>query len=226
MIVGISGKIGSGKDQLGQYLVDQIGSGSIALAFADPIKRIACDYMGVDPDIAWGTQEQKQETLTDWLWSDIPRHLPNWSDDKEDRMTVRELLQWIGTELFRRHMASDFWVRATLNRIRNEFACFNHHIITDVRFPNEARAIKEVGGIVVRVWRTKSAIDNHLSETAFDSDDEYQERRINLPMEEYWTTNALGESPFDIVVNNVGTLDQLFRSASGISRFYVDSLVT
>jgi len=42
-------------------------------------------------------------------------------------------------------------------------------IITDCRFPNEAQAIKERGGILIRIERPGLAESNHLSETSLDS---------------------------------------------------------
>ena len=59
-------------------------------------------------------------------------------------------------------------------------------LITDTRFPNEADAIKERGGIVVRVDRGLSTGD-HPSETALD---DYE---------------------FDYVIPNTGTIEELIE---------------
>lgn len=42
-------------------------------------------------------------------------------------------------------------------------------IITDVRFPNELKAIKDRNGITIRVERPNLIENNHLSETSLDS---------------------------------------------------------
>lgn len=42
-------------------------------------------------------------------------------------------------------------------------------IITDVRFPSEADAIREHGGVLIRVNRNTGYIDNHPSETSLDN---------------------------------------------------------
>jgi hypothetical protein len=42
-------------------------------------------------------------------------------------------------------------------------------VITDVRFINEARAIRKRGGLLVRIERTDyDVVDNHVSETELD----------------------------------------------------------
>ena len=102
-------------------------------------------------------------------------------------MTVREVLQWIGTELFRENMHKDFWVRATINRIDSDKSFYdkfnggeifhntfeNVYFVTDVRFPNEVEAIRSAGGIVIRIYRSgcAGANDTHPSETSLDHAD-------------------------------------------------------
>jgi hypothetical protein len=63
----------------------------------------------------------------------------------------------------RDQLHENVWVNAL-------FADYNENsrwIITDVRFPNEAEAIKKHGGIVIRINRDVDT-NNHLSETALD----------------------------------------------------------
>ena len=126
----------------------------------------------------------------------------------EDRMTVRDFLQRLGTEGLRDGLHPNTWVNALMADYkpvwndpdpiagsdytityrenygeislihygsRSEAEVFNHEIIepnwiiTDTRFPNEAQAIKNAGGIIIRVDRPGfSAINAHPSETALD----------------------------------------------------------
>ncbi len=91
--------------------------------------------------------------------------------------TIGECLQTIGTELFRDRFDSDTWVKSLLYATAPGCIEKNHiMLIPDVRFPNEADAILERGGIVVRLEgdplgiRKKSKRDlNHISETALDN---------------------------------------------------------
>lgn len=79
-------------------------------------------------------------------------------------MTAREVLQTVGTEIFRK-MYSDVWVEANLRLIAKENKQIA--IIDDVRFPNEADALKE--HTLIRLCRAPYAdSDFHASETALD----------------------------------------------------------
>lgn len=79
--------------------------------------------------------------------------------------TNRGLLQRIGTELFREHLHQDIWITTLLASCKES----SKWLITDVRFPNEADAIKECGGKVIRVIRGSNTLDSHASETALDN---------------------------------------------------------
>lgn len=80
----------------------------------------------------------------------------------------RTLLQWWGTD-YRRAQDQDYWVKRlqeTLDRDNPEIA-----LVTDVRFPNEADAIKKLGGYLVKVTRTTKpdvTVPAHPSENALD----------------------------------------------------------
>lgn len=110
--------------------------------------------------------------------------------DKEELVyrdrTLRHLLQTLGTEWGRKCMGEDFWV--DLWRARVE-AAGGLIVADDMRFPNEYRAIKALGGVVWRVTRpdNTSPTNGHASEGALDG------------------------LPFDLELVNDGTLDQ-FRA--------------
>lgn len=73
--------------------------------------------------------------------------------------TPREVLQKIGTDVFRDHYSDTIWVDAIDN--------VDKAIVTDVRFPNEAEKIKKSGGILVRIVNVKQEnqeVMNHPSE--------------------------------------------------------------
>jgi hypothetical protein len=73
-------------------------------------------------------------------------------------------------------------------------------IITDVRFPNEAQAIVDRGGIMIRINRTdKSRINaDHPSETALDNWD-----------------------GFNYIIDNNGTIEDLHAHAEAILKLEV-----
>jgi len=92
--------------------------------------------------------------------------LVGWSGKKDQQ--GRKLLQELGMVV--RNYDQGFWIRVVTKFIekvwkKDDSVCF---VIPDVRFPNEAEAIKELGGIVVRVQRDTGIVDNHASETEMD----------------------------------------------------------
>lgn len=109
---------------------------------------------------------------------------------KEVQLTPRLLLQLLGTEAGRRIIHPDIWVNATMTN----FDAFANRIITDCRFPNEADAIKDRGGINIRVNRlsNKESVDLHESEIALDN------------------------YAFDYVVDNNGTIEELIEKITVI----------
>lgn len=84
------------------------------------------------------------------------------------KMTAREVMQFVGTEIFRK-MYHNVWAQGTINRIVAE-APTHFAVITDCRFPNEVDVVKKAGGKVVRLTRNSDDDDAHPSETALDKD--------------------------------------------------------
>ena len=82
-------------------------------------------------------------------------------------MSVREVLQYWGTEVFRKAY-HNVWADACIRAVRKS-GC-ELAIITDCRFPNEVEVAKNEGGKVVRLTRNIFPGDAHASETALDVD--------------------------------------------------------
>lgn len=80
-------------------------------------------------------------------------------------MTVREFLQYFGTNICRKIYAP-VWTKYAIKKIQQEGT--ELAIVADVRFPNEVEAITGAGGSVYKLTRTISD-DNHASETALDN---------------------------------------------------------
>jgi dephospho-CoA kinase len=121
MLVGMVGKAGSGKDTVGDYLIKNYGFNKIALA--DPIKRLVKDIFVLDDHTVYD-RVAREQPLEKW---------PNW--------TVRKLLQYIGTELFRNNIDEAIWVKSLWYKIQEDRA--NNYIISDVRFENEQKYFKD-----------------------------------------------------------------------------------
>jgi len=123
MLVGICGKAGAGKDTIGDYVVDKYGFKHIALA--DPIKRLVKDVFALDDHTVYDRVAREQQ-------------LEQW-----DGWSVRKLLQFIGTELFRENIDDAIWVKSLWYKIRDSK---DNYVVTDVRFPNELKFFEDNGG--------------------------------------------------------------------------------
>lgn len=108
-------------------------------------------------------------------------------DAEGNYYTIRQLLQKFGTEVGR-NISPNLWVDALMNDyIKAKLDGYEEDwIVTDVRFENEAEAIRENGGILIRLNRNTGSNDQHPSETALDN---YKN--------------------FDLVIDNNGTIDEL-----------------
>lgn len=121
MLVGICGKAGSGKDTIGDYLVEKHNFKKIALA--DPIKRLVKDVFALDDHTVYDRVAREQPL------------------DRWEGWTVRKLLQYIGTELFRENIDDSVWVKSLWYKIQDDKE--NNYVVTDVRFPNELQYFKD-----------------------------------------------------------------------------------
>lgn len=165
-------------------------------SFAEVLKRDICvNVLGLTNEQCFGTNEQKN-TLTHLKWEDMPgvttcggfafteesfkiinnelsfyrdyvtREVGKLYYCESGFMTAREVMQYVGTEVFRK-MYSNVWVDATVNLINKEGPALA--VITDCRFPNEVEGIQKIGGKVIRLLRDpNNGKDQHKSETALD----------------------------------------------------------
>lgn len=100
---------------------------------------------------------------------------------------IRVLLQYYGTNIIRNHFWREAFIRYTISKafyIRNSKG---QCIIADARFDNECEAIKDCGGMIIRVDR-KSSNDNHES---------HESEQITINKNDY-------------IIDNTGTLVGLF----------------
>ncbi len=132
-------------------------------ALADPLKRIAIDVFGLPEDKVYGTDDDKNEP-THLKWKDMPKKVPG----KTGFMTIREFLQYLGTDIFRK-MFSDVWINALLSRIEKDSP--DIALVCDARFDNEIKSLKEKGALVVGLKRD-----------LFKSKDQHSSEKVNLSL--------------------------------------------
>ena len=170
MIIGISGKAGSGKDTAAKMLEVLYANPDISyedfankryknfadiqiVHFADSLKETAQVLFRIG-EWETNTQEGKKTTI-------------NWIGK-----TVRELLQGIGQGL-RDAIDPNLWVKILFANTEG----WSNYIIADVRYPNEVYAIKKRNGVLIRIDRKGAGAGNHSSETALD---DYKECDVHI----------------------------------------------
>jgi len=131
--------------------------------FADTLKQSVCmEVLGLSYAQCYGTDENKNE-LVDCVW---PRTTLSSEADADKQMTAREVMQYVGTDIFRT-IKKTVWIDSTMSRISKDKP--KMAIITDCRFPDEVDAVKNAGGYVIRLTRDLHN-SSHVSETALDKD--------------------------------------------------------
>ena len=203
MIIGLGHKKQVGKDTVAN-IICSLNTKFEKKSFAHKLKQIASILFNV-PIEKWEDPEFKERII-----GYGEEKLINGVNTREG-ITPRTILQKIG-EILRNNLYENVWVNALLNAsmlkpaeasyeegtegetIQDSIACgittvkkeLPDWIITDVRYKNEAEAIKSLGGILIKVDRETGYKDNHISETALD---DYQD--------------------WDYVIDNNGTLEEL-----------------
>ena len=172
-LIGITGKARSGKDAVAKFAWAQYGFTRIA--FADPVKMAAQAKFGLTTEQTW--RDDLKEVV-----------IPHWG------MTPRQMFQMEGTEAGRNVFGGDLWIK----RFMLSYNLLKHTddiIVPDVRFDNEAEALRSLGGIIIEVRRGQAGLSGsagaHVSESG-----------LSLPA--------------DYVIENNGTLEELHEKFEAI----------
>ncbi len=174
MIIGFAGKKRSGKDTITEHIINKYTSYNFQrYAFGDPVKEVCRILFGFNEEQLFGDKKE-----------DI---------DNEIGIKPREAFQKIGTEFGRNSIhklfpdlkvrEGELWIDIFKRYIRNNKG---NYIISDVRFQNEADAIRELGGIIIYIDSNYSGEDGHESEKI--------------------------EVKYDYKLENYGTLEQFYEN--------------
>jgi hypothetical protein len=207
MIVGITGFIGSGKDTIADYLVTF--KGFRKMSFAEPLKDAISAIFGWDRELLEGKtaySREWREQVDPW-WAER-LHLPH--------LTPRFVLQQWGTEVGRRAFHDDIWIASVENKLRN---IKDNIVLSDARFPNELIAVKNAGGVTIRVNRGENPqwYDAALEfNRGYYSAGYFNARKVleehNVHASEYSSVGL----KHDYYVNNNSTVDELHRQIDSI----------
>ena len=210
MIIGICGLIGAGKDTAADYLVNL--HHFRRESFANTLKDAVAQVFGWDRTMLEGRTKQSREwrEQVDTWWAErlkMPELTPRWV-----------LQQW-GTNVLRTGFHDDIWIASLENKLRNTT---DDVVITDCRFPNEIKAIKAAGGLVVCIargpepeWYDAAVEYNRgpngnsqwaLSKRQLDRDKVH-------PSEYSWVGTK-----FDRVLDNNGSLDNLYQQVRDLAQ--------
>tara|TARA_R110002049_G_scaffold231127_2_gene403433 strand:+ start:25927 stop:26625 length:699 start_codon:yes stop_codon:yes gene_type:complete len=215
-LIGISGKIGSGKDEVFRIIQKLTNNSFENRKFADQLKDTVCMWIGCTREQLEDRGFKEKELGDEWnKYRIITKGLPNYyvntlekaennvrhSNQRfvEVKMTPRLMLQLLGTEAGREIIHPNIWVNALFSNYkpvkvtekRTDTLNLKSYkkpkwIITDCRFSNEAQAIQDRNGIVIRLNRGDGNTGSHASETGLDNFDD-----------------------FDYIVDNNGTINDL-----------------
>lgn len=185
MIYGLAGKPRAGKDTVASLLVRNFGFTRIS--FGDTLKDFVATACEIDVNM-FHDEKLKDDFFTFTL---EPEHIENMINllnnnyvidepTKDNLMqyayfrpkTPRELLQLIGSDMFRDYVDSEIWIKLTTDKI---MSTPGNIVISDARFPNERTAIEELGGKNILVLRPgfDTVGSTHAAENSLGEPEDY-----------------------------------------------------
>jgi hypothetical protein len=204
MIIGICGLIGSGKDTAADYLVNfhEFKRESFAASLKDAVAAV----FGWDRELLEGRTKQSRDwrEQVDTWWAtrlNIPHLTPRW------------ILQNWGTDVLRQHFHDDIWIASVEYKVSQSK---DHIVITDCRFPNEIKGLKEQGAKII--WIQRGIIPHwySIAESANRGDNKAREwLGLNgIHASEY----SWAGTDFDMVVDNNGSIEHLYAQLKGLAQ--------
>lgn len=132
MLIGICGRAGSGKSTIADHLC--LSHSFIRQKFASDLKAGIRTAFHLD------------ERHTDGEMKEDPLDVLNGN-------STRDVMEWFG-EGARQRFGPDIWVKTAMARAARNAKLGHGIVFDDVRNLNEAMAIRNAGGVIVRIFRT------------------------------------------------------------------------
>lgn len=203
-IIGICGFIGSGKDTAADYLVNfhEFRRDSFAATLKDAVAAV----FGWDRELLEGRTKQARE------WRE---QVDTWWAERLSmpELTPRLVLQLWGTEVCRKSFHDDIWIASLEARLRNSK---DNIVISDCRFPNEIKAIKDAGGKVI--WVQRGELPSwHIMAAKANAGDPYAAEKLKS-LGVHASETAWVGTDFDYILDNNGTVDDLYNRIATIVR--------
>jgi len=207
MLIGILGRIGSGKGAIAEELVRTYGFRQDS--FAATLKDATAALFNWDRSMLEGNTPEgriNREQVDPW-----------WSEKLGiENFTPRLALQLIGTDVFRNHFHKDIWMLSVLARYKGD----ENVVISDARFPNEVKAILEMNGRIVRVDRGEEPIWWDCAVSATNGDNGALAIMRNTHSDVHESEWAWANTKPDEIILNNGGLDELHSMVKLLSNRY------
>jgi len=203
LVIAISGKMRHGKDTIGDYLVSKYGFKP--LRFADKVKEVCMNYDNSTSELRdfWNKKVAEEvlckvsranevdtlmQSVCPGVWKKLTHEECYGEKTKYSRLTMQGFAQGM------RNLDPDCWVRYALTKGKREKGRW---VITDIRYKNEAFAIEVSENS--QIWRVTRTMEtqpggDHVSEVELD------------------------DYPFEIFLENDGTIEELHRKVDKIIR--------
>lgn len=168
-IIGLVGQAGSGKDTTASLIKDLAGERVHLMALADPLKIFLMEVFGWTEEQLWGPSYLRDVPDSRFPRRTVEKYEGEAIYTETEYLTPRYALQTLGTE-WGRNCYKNVWVDYAMREAKDilEYSYKDLVVIADCRFVNEAKAIKEGGGVVWRIARPGSQttkLAGHSSET-------------------------------------------------------------
>jgi len=184
MLIGVVGLIGSGKDTVSKRLEQKHGFRRDS--FAKSLKDAVSAMFNWDREMLEGNGDESRQ------WREQPDKF--WSKKFGKTVTPRWVLQHFGTEVMRQHMHDAIWIDSCLSRYDGKPT-----VISDTRFQNELKTIKENKGQIILVKRGE-----------LPTREEMQDKGAHKSEWDWMGWN------FDHVIENDGTKEDLYKKVDDL----------
>lgn len=205
MIIGMMGKAGSGKDTVGlfiQHLLTTHGT-TMRYAFADALKDQISLLLGIPKSNLYDEHYKKSIFINK---NDLSVCMDGFKkSNREDYWTLREFMQYFGTDVMQKAFGKNVWINKVNNKIIKDNTTYA--IITDVRFKSEYDYVKNNNGIIIKVINPNlESTDAHISEND-----------LNDVEPDYYVNNDWENNPNEIDKEVYGITKQIRNKRRNLS---------